>query len=315
MTFAARLRTGGPVVLDGATGTCLEAMGTDVANPLWGSVALLSNEGRAATERVHRAYATAGAELVIANSHNLSRAHVARYLAAHPRPDSIRQALTEYPGSPEEALTRWLNAEAVARARAAGVWVAGCLASPDRPYATEASLTAEAVADRLALQYEALRDAQPDLIIFEMLTTWPDIDGVCRLIERHPSPVGVAVGLVADRDGTIGGVAWPDAWARLRSVDPVAVFVQCTPFDRVLDALRSLAHAAPDVVLGAYANDGSYDEAQQAWTKSGTSPAIFAAGARAWVEAGARIVGGCCGTGPDHIRAIADAVAEPQRES
>ncbi len=39
------------------------------------------------------------------------------------------------------------------------------------------------------------------------------------------------------------------------------------------------------------------------------TPARFAAAARAWIEAGARIVGGCCGVGPAHIEALAGELA------
>ncbi len=308
MNLLERLRQGSPVVLDGATGTQLEARGVDVRNPLWGSVALLTDRGRALTEAVHRDYVAAGAELVIANSHNVSLAHVAEYLAAvDPAPPSLPHALAARPGPAAEALTWWLNREAVARAQAAGAWVAGCLASPDRPYATEASLTAEDVAQRLHLQYAALRAASPDLIVFEMLTTLADLQGVAKLVADFEGGPPVAVGVVAGDDRMLGGVAWADAGPLIARTGAAVAFIQCTTFERVEAALVGLAPHVGPTPLGAYANDGGYDADLQAWSGQRTSPEDFGRAARRWAELGARIIGGCCGTGPAHVAAIRQA--------
>ena len=58
--------------------------------------------------------------------------------------------------------------------------------------------------------------------------------------------------------------------------------------------------------IGCYANVGSPD-AQEGWISRGESSAMaYAKAAATWIALGADIVGGCCGTGPDHIKAIAD---------
>ncbi len=68
--------------------------------------------------------------------------------------------------------------------------------------------------------------------------------------------------------------------------------------------------------VGAYALIGRY--APPSWKMDfyprfvgceETSTEAYADAARGWIEAGARIVGGCCGTGPDHIRALAAVAA------
>ena len=314
MKILDRLQHARPVVLDGATGTQLEARGIDVKNPLWGSVALLTPRGRALTAEVHREYAAHGAELLIANSHNLSADHVSRYLAERPSPPVLDEVLRSRPGDDIDSLTWWLNRTAVDCAKAAaadaGPLTAGCLASPDQPYAEVASLTAAEVEARLILQYEALVAAAPDLIIFEMLTTDADIDGVTRLVRSRPRPVPVAVGVVAGDRGTLGGVPWPEVWARLQPMAPTIVFVQCSRVDRVPSALDALGGVVEGTYLGAYANDGGYDADTQTWSGRRMRPEEFGAAARHWITLGAKAVGGCCGTGPAHIAAIRDAVAD-----
>ena len=297
----------GVVLLDGATGTELEAQGVDVQQPLWSSVALLSSEGQALTEAVHRAYADAGAHMVIANSHNLAAQNVAAFRSKRPEliPDAVGVS------DSVEALTRSLNTRAVQVARGAGVKVAGCLASPDVPYAKTASLTAAEVGDRLAVQYEALADARPDVIIFEMLTTRADLEGVAQLVVGADRRVPVAFGLVAGASGTMGGVSWSDAWSILRPARPSAVFVQCTPFSDAGAAFEGLAGALDFAGprLGVYANDGGYDPVAQAWQDRRITPEAYAEGALRWREAGAEVIGGCCGTTPAHIAAIRNALA------
>ena len=84
---------------------------------------------------------------------------------------------------------------------------------------------------------------------------------------------------------------------------PRAYFVQCTRFDLVESALVALREAAgPGSVIGVYANDGrSWDHDAKRWEGERITPEAYARRAQDWVSQGARIVGGCCGTGPEHI--------------
>ena len=62
--------------------------------------------------------------------------------------------------------------------------------------------------------------------------------------------------------------------------------------------------AGAGLPFGAYANLGAPDAATGSWRHESVSPLGFAAAAVEWVAAGARLVGGCCGTTPAHIEAI-----------
>jgi homocysteine S-methyltransferase len=56
--------------------------------------------------------------------------------------------------------------------------------------------------------------------------------------------------------------------------------------------------------FGAYANLGAPDEGAGFTRSEDCSPEAFAAHALGWLRAGAHILGGCCGTRPDHLRAV-----------
>jgi homocysteine S-methyltransferase len=92
--------------------------------------------------------------------------------------------------------------------------------------------------------------------------------------------------------------------ARLRDFPQIAaVGVNCTAPQYVTPLLRRMA-ARTDRPLVAYPNSGEcYEPASKRWT--GSPGALqFGEQARQWFDAGARLIGGCCRTGPDEIRSV-----------
>lgn len=88
-------------------------------------------------------------------------------------------------------------------------------------------------------------------------------------------------------------------------IGAAAVLVNCVPARRTLDYVEALAEAVGgQVLIGAYSNAGHVDE-QMGWTSAPGAPEAYAECAATWVSAGARLIGGCCGTGPAHVAALA----------
>jgi S-methylmethionine-dependent homocysteine/selenocysteine methylase len=86
-----------------------------------------------------------------------------------------------------------------------------------------------------------------------------------------------------------------------------AVLVNCIPAARILEFVRMLADAG--VPFGAYANAGAPEE-RMGWrspvdSDAGDAARRYADLAETWVEAGATVIGSCCGTGPAHIAELA----------
>ena len=290
----ARLRAPRPVVLDGATGECLRDRGVDIDQPLWGSAALLDARGRALNGQLHADYVAAGAEIVIANTHNLGLAYVERHL--------VRRGLD--PGTAPRLLAD-LNAAALALARGAHpAWLAGCIASPDVPYSPRPTLTPAQVSAGIEAQWAVMTRLRPDLVIFEMLTTESDVRGVADRTAGHDALRGA--GLVCDPNGDLlSGFAVADAVDLLADAGFEIAFVQCTRYPWVDPGLARLVEACArrGLVPGVYANDGRQWDGG-GWHGARVTPEAYAAYALSWVEAGARIVGGCCGTSPAHIEAV-----------
>jgi S-methylmethionine-dependent homocysteine/selenocysteine methylase len=91
-----------------------------------------------------------------------------------------------------------------------------------------------------------------------------------------------------------------------------AVLVNCTPATKTLPFVAALESARLGVPIGAYANAGHVDD-QVGWHSAGeiaerqSGIIVYCEFARQWVDAGAVVIGGCCGTTPDHIAALHEA--------
>ncbi|MGF1510884.1 MAG: homocysteine S-methyltransferase family protein [Myxococcota bacterium] len=280
------------LILDGGFGTSAEELGVPIhGHPLWSSRLLVDEGGMLLNDRIHRAHVDAGAELLIANTHNASYEACLRF------------------GGPSDARTlmETINRAAVESARRSAkgrAAVAGCTMSPDRPYASAATRSVQEMVAAYRPQLEALDEAGVDLIIFEMLSTLEDLQAARRASEFVQTPV--AAGLTCRSDATRAGVSLPEAaglWADRASI----MFIQCTDWRDVGGLLPGLVEASP-VPVGVYANDGRRYRPNSdgpAWLGPRVSPADYAREARRWLGQGVVAVGGCCGTTAAHVEALA----------
>lgn len=294
-----------PVILDGPMGTAVEDAGYSIDDhPLWGSRVFLEPGGADLNDRIHRRYLEAGADVLIANTHNLSIGACLRTVVQTFGADRRRHVRAR-------DLCETLNQAAMAsvgRVAQPDTVRAACLMSPDRPYAEVPAWTADGVAEELSVQARILAEAGVDLMIFEMVSTEPDLEGALRVGAHLGIPW--AIGLTCGRLGrTRGGVCVERAALRAAQHGAAALFVQCTPVDGVEVALHRLRDAT--LPIGAYANDGRRWD--RGWQGCRISAGSYARAARRWLDLGIRAVGGCCGTTEEHVRALVQLRNEPDR--
>jgi S-methylmethionine-dependent homocysteine/selenocysteine methylase len=121
-------------------------------------------------------------------------------------------------------------------------------------------------------------------------------------------PIWLSLTTVTGDDGVVRtrrGERAADVFAMADGVDAVvAVGVNCTDPAGVGPAIEAASRSGKPVVV--YPNSGeSWDAVARRWTGS---PGISPAAVPGWVEAGARLVGGCCRVRPEHIAAIASTI-------
>jgi methionine synthase / methylenetetrahydrofolate reductase(NADPH) len=155
-------------------------------------------------------------------------------------------------------------------------------------------------------QAAALEERGVDLFILE---TFSDLDELIAAVAaiRSFSRLPIVAQLTYSEEGsTFGGTRPAEAWEKLKSLDVQAIGANCTIGPQLLlPVLRDLA-AAAQIPLSAMPNAGFPHRMGDRIVYPKSSPEYFALFAREAAELGVRLLGGCCGTTPEHIRAMAE---------
>ena len=292
------LRGGGTLVLDGGLATELERAGFDLAHPLWS--ARLLRERPEAIAAVHRAYLDAGADCITTASYQATTFGFQRDGAtAAEAGDLLRRSV--------ELALEARDAFGSSRPRplvAASIGPYGAFRADGSEYTGAYDLDFDGLLDFHRERMRLLLEAGADLLACETIPSAVEARALARLLAELPHARAWVSFSCRDGSRLCDGTPFVDAVRTVAAVPQVAaVGVNCTAPSHVEDLLRAAA-AVTDKPLVAYPNSGeTYDAAAKAWR--GTSdPLDWGERARAWRAAGARLVGGCCRTGPDHVRAV-----------
>jgi homocysteine S-methyltransferase len=157
-------------------------------------------------------------------------------------------------------------------------------------------------------QAGALEERGVDLFLLE---TFSDVEELRIALDaiRSFSRLPIVAELTYSEEGTtIGGTRPQEAWEALKAKNIQAVGANCTIGPQLLlPVLRELSGSA-SLPLSAMPNAGFPKRVGDRTVYPRSSPEYFALFAQEAADLGARIIGGCCGTTPEHIRAIAEAV-------
>jgi S-methylmethionine-dependent homocysteine/selenocysteine methylase len=276
-----------PWLLDGATGTELERRGVSSPLPLWSAHALL--EAPETLLAVHREYAGAGVDALTANTFRTQRRTLSRAGLG-----DRAAALTEL----AVGLARRAAEEAPRRVRVLGSAppLEDCF-RPDlvpgdrelaREHAEHARNLLRAGADAIAVEtMNTIREAVAALRAARELSAEALVSFTCDAAAALPSGEPLARAL--------------EEVAPLR---PELVGVNCVPLSALPACLAALG--ASGMPFAVQPNLGPPD--RRGHPREDCTPEAFAAAALHWVRAGARALGGCCGTTPAHIAALRGAL-------
>jgi homocysteine S-methyltransferase len=276
--FAAAL-TAGPVLLDGGLATQLEAQGATLSTALW-SAQLLVDDPEAIVA-AHAAFFAAGAQV----------ATTASYQAPLPLiGTSVRlaqQARDRCTGDQD----RWV---------AGSVGPYGAFRADGSEYRGDYGLSVTQLRAWHRPRIAALVEAGAEVLACETIPCLAEAEAL--LLELAGTGVPGWLSLTCAADRTRAGEPAYAGFAMARGVaEVVAVGVNCVDPSDVPGLLR-LAAAASGKPGVAYPNRGeTWDAERRAWTGPGR---FKATDVTKWVEAGARLVGGCCRVGPDDIAAM-----------
>lgn len=299
------LETQAVVVLDGALATELERRGCDLNDPLWSARVLL--ESPHLIRDVHADYFKAGADCATTASYQASFPGFARRgLDAQQAADlmclSVQLAI-------EARDAFWAEpANRVGRARpfvAASVGPYGAFLADGSEYRGDYGLTEAELMAFHRPRMAVLATSGADLLACETIPCLLEARALLRLLEEFPGVTAWFSFSARDGAHTNHGEPITDCAALLGTHPQVAAIgVNCTAPEFVSDLIRN-ARAATDKPILAYPNSGeTYDATHKRWDGESTCE-TFTAQARDWYANGARVIGGCCRTTPEHIRDLA----------
>ena len=289
MTKEAFFALNGPVLLDGATGSNLMKCGL----PRGGCTEAWVLEHPQVLLELQRAYVAAGSQILYAPTFSANRHSLTRF--------GLENKVTE------------MNRALVALSRGAAdgrALVAGDLTTTGVPLEPDGPMSADELFDIYAEQIRALADAGADLLVAETLL---GIDEAAVALDAAQSVCGLPVmcSLTVQADGTayFGGNC-VEAVKTLQELGAAAVGINCSFGPEHMLSLVKNMKAAAHVPLLVKPNAGMPVIGEDGTAHYPMGPEEFARHMRALTQAGAFLVGGCCGTTPEYIAALRAALAE-----
>ncbi len=286
-SFTEALATRPWLLADGATGTNYFQMGliSGDAPELWN----FQHTDR--VRKLHREFIEAGADIILTNTFGGNR----HRLKLHNDQDKVREI--------NMAAAKLARAEADAAGRA--VYVAGSMGPTGEIFMPVGTMPHEEGVSAFEEQAMALKEGGVDVLWIETMSSEEELRAAVEGAARAGLPIVTTMSF--DTNGrTMMGIT-PKAFGALAgslSTQPVAIGANCgVGASELIATVLGISEARPDAAVVAKGNCGipQYKDGHIHYT--GT-PELMADYARIALDAGAKIIGGCCGTSPHHLAAM-----------
>jgi homocysteine S-methyltransferase len=281
-----------PVVLDGGLSTVLEEQGADLSGSLWTARLLAEEPERIAA--AHRAFFDAGSRVATTASYQAS---VEGLVAAGHDEDDARQLIRR-----SVTIAREVAQEFPGALVAASVGPYGAFLADGSEYRGRYDVTAARLREFHGPRLELLAEAGPDLLAVETIPDADEAEVIVELLDEIGVPAWFSYSVRGSR--TSAGQPLVAAYGVLRSCRSlVAAGVNCSDQADVLRAAEC-AVAVTGLPAVAYPNrGGAWDADSKTWAYGEPLDLDLVP---AWLDAGVRLLGGCCGNGPADIARLAD---------
>jgi len=293
------------LILDGAFSTELERKGCDLNDPLW-SAKILTENPQAIAE-VHEDYFNAGADCVITASYQATfEGFMKRGFSEEQAGDLIKLSINiakdvrdKFWSKKENQLNRPKPLVA------ASVGPYGAYLADGSEYRGQYNLDEEALIEFHKKRMETLISAGPDILACETIPCLVEAKAVVKVLEEN-SGVYAWISFSA-KDGTHinSGEAIADCAKWLNDYEQVAAIgINCTAPEYVATLIEEIRKGTDKPII-VYPNSGeTYNPDNKVWQGSSINQS-YGQSALGWYKKGATIIGGCCRTTPDDIRAVA----------
>ncbi len=317
--FEEAINERGTLVLDGAFATELEKYGCNLKDPLWSAKVLF--EGPELVKKVHLSYLAAGADIVESAGY---QATVAGFEAKGFSHEEAIELVKLSVKIAVDARNEFIAAREAGQAEIEGFPIVGgnlakplvaASVGPYGAYLADGSeykgygeeVTAEFLADFHRERLALFASQSPDVFACETVPSLVEAEALVSVFEDGETTQGIK-GWISfsckDEAHTCGGDLIADC-AKLIDGTPsiVGIGVNCTEPKYVASLVRTIREVTTKPII-VYPNTGEhYDEVNKCWYGEADA---FDAFSKAWKEAGANVLGGCCRTSPENIRRIGE---------
>ena len=300
--FSKVLEQGRVVVLDGGLATQLESMGFNIDGDLWSAILLEQNPQ--AIIDAHRAYLDAGADCIISASYQASRRG---FMSMGKTADQADRLIASAVDLALTARREYLLDNPTAESSslvAASVGPYGAAVHDGSEYTGVYDVSEQALRDFHAERLAVLDQCGADLLAVETIPNFAEAKILCELLAQARTPAWVSFACCDEARISDGTMLASTAALFADHARVLALGINCTPPEFVTPLIREVRRVAPNKAIVAYPNSGeTYHSSDNSW--SGTACDFdndF--NVLAWKEAGAKLIGGCCRTGPENISAL-----------
>jgi methionine synthase I (cobalamin-dependent)/5,10-methylenetetrahydrofolate reductase len=279
-----------PLIFDGAMGTMLHSHGESFD----GCLDYLNITNPAEVAEIHRAYIEAGSQIILTNTFGANRFKLAEHGLEIKLEEINRAGVT--------------LAKKVIEASFKLVLVAGDVGPLGVRLAPFGRVTRDQAQAAYREQITALAESGADLILIETIVDLYEIQAAIRAAKDGTDLAVIATMTFTRDDRTLLGDPPGKVAQRLLEAGADVIGVNCSEGpSQVLRILRKMKEAAPEAKFLVKPNAG-WPERVGGRILYPAGPGYFGDYALAFRQAGADIIGGCCGTTPEHIHAMREAV-------
>jgi S-methylmethionine-dependent homocysteine/selenocysteine methylase len=285
-------RDGSPVILDGGMGTHLEKSGVPMDSRVWSSRAVLSHPD--AVRKAHEEFISAGAEVIITNTFSAAR----HMLEPGGLGDRVKDINLNAVSLAQQARDN-IATEPVAIVGSICEWAP----TDDPEWHTE-----EAISRSTREQAELLAEADVDIIAMEMCQETEFSIAAIEAAQEVGLPIWIGICAQTNEGSSVLSVFDYEERDFESQVEAVAEYpammmnIMHTPIpdvDRAFEVVRRYWNGP----VGIYPESGYFTMPNWQFVDV-IEPDELAEAAKAWIDNGVRMVGGCCGLGPEHISAL-----------
>ncbi|MFN8592507.1 MAG: homocysteine S-methyltransferase family protein [Thermomicrobiales bacterium] len=294
-----------PVLLDGGMGRELRFRGVEILTSIWSANGLVVAPD--VVRDIHRDYIAAGADVITTNTYGIIRQELAKEGIAH-RFAELNDLACRLAVEARDEATR-------------DVWIAGSLPPLNGSYRPDRVLPWETIVPLYAEQ-AALLAPYVDLFLCETMSSAAEGLAAATAACATGKPVWISYTLHEDHSGRLrSGESIAEAVRALGDLPVSGILANCCPPESITAAMADLRDTGK-TYIGGYAN--TFAPVPATWTLDGDAPsdgtlplrddldpAAYLTHAQTWWDAGATVVGGCCGTRPAHIALLATTMPEP----